>query len=355
MTAARHSTLVCCAAAAVATILLGRPAAAQTAYTVLDLGRAPEPPMPPAPYSCSPCVDQMLMNAKGQLVISRRLQGFSIYYWEPGMSAAMLMGRADDTNRAVAISSNGYFVGTSDGGAAVPFLWSKAAGFKPLCCADTWYPLGVNASGVVVGTRLFGEYRAVVWTSRDPTYLDDLDIAGKERWTFAQAQTISDDGTIAGIGHLRTSAGALQLHYFVLTPTVGGGTGALDRTDWTASATESAPGEPPSNAIDGNLSTRFTTGQRQHDSQGFSVSWPGDRTVGRIRMDVGPSTNDYPRTCGIWVTDTSGNVTFIDCSADTAGVVDVSFTPLAVHKIEVWQWGGASSWWSIAEFNAFTR
>src|SRR5436189_216609 len=32
--------------------------------------------------------------------------------------------------------------------------------------------------------------------------------------------------------------------------------------------------------------------------------------VFRIRMDVGASGNDYPRTCGIWVKDTTGNVTF---------------------------------------------
>jgi hypothetical protein len=70
-------------------------------------------------------------------------------------------------------------------------------------------------------------------------------------------------------------------------------------------------------------------------------------------MEVGPSSTDYPRACGIWVTDTSGNVTFIDCAADASGTVDVSFTPLQVNKIEVWQWGAASSWWSIAELNVF--
>ena len=54
-------------------------------------------------------------------------------------------------------------------------------------------------------------------------------------------------------------------------------------------------------------------GDAQHDSQGFFVRWPGDRTIGRIRMDVGPSTGDYPRTCGIWVKGGVETVTFVNC------------------------------------------
>ena len=133
------------------------------------------------------------------------------------------------------------------------------------------------------------------------------------------------------------------------------GDGTLNRSDWTASATESAPGDPPAHAIDGDLNTRFSTGNAQHDSQGFQVSWPGDRIVGRIRFEVGPSTGDYPTTCGIWVTDTFGRVTFVNCAADGSGTVDVSFPPIRVQKIEVWQWGSAPAWWSIAEFNAYSN
>ena len=129
--------------------------------------------------------------------------------------------------------------------------------------------------------------------------------------------------------------------------------GPLDRSDWTVVATESSPSDPPEQAIDGDLATRFSTGNAQHDSQGFIVSWPEDRSIGRIRMEVGPSTGDYPRTCGIWVKDTVGSVTSVDCAADASGNVDVTFSPVAASKIEVWQWGTSGSWWSIAEFNVF--
>ena len=169
---------------------------------------------------------------------------------------------------------------------------------------------------------------------------------------FEQARAISDDGVITGIGRFTTSSGVVEPHYFALIPGVSSD-GALNRGDWIASATEQAPADPPAHAIDGDINTRFSTGHGQHDSQGFEVSWPGNRTVGRIRMDVGPSVGDFPTTCGIWVTDTSANVTFVNCVVDGSGNVDVSFTPIPVQKIEVWPWGGAPAWWSIAEFNAY--
>jgi hypothetical protein len=319
---------------------------------VKDLGRAVEPPViPPAPLVVS--------NGAGQVGITETGSsggGFKAFFWEPGLPAALFAAaRPGDTQHLYGISSNGILIGTNDGGFAVPYRWSRTEGYVSLGGVDFYYPLAVNASGIVVGTQFLGGYRAVVWYKPlQITYVDDLTIEGGGPWqSFDQANGISDSGVITGIGHLLTSAGGIELHYFALMPTSGGGTGPLDRSDWTATATEFSADDPPSNAIDGNLNTRFSTGRGQHDSQGFAVSWPGDRTISRIRFEVGPSTGDYPRICGIWVTDTNGNVTQLPCQADGSGNVDVSFSALPVQKIEVWQWGSSGSWWSIAEFNAF--
>src|SRR4029079_16697182 len=145
-------------------LLFGGVSDAQPAYSVLDLGPAPDPVLPPTPYSCTPqCQEHTLMNASGQLVISRQLRSFDSYFWEPGLAAPILIdSRLEDEVRAVAISSNGLVVGTSDGGFATPFIWSRSRRRHSLCCADSWYPLGVNSSGVVVGTQLFGGYHAVI-------------------------------------------------------------------------------------------------------------------------------------------------------------------------------------------------
>jgi len=136
--------------------------------------------------------------------------------------------------------------------------------------------------------------------------------------------------------------------------TAGSSDGVLDRSDWVAWATEWSDGEPPSNALDGDLATRFTTGDAQHDSQGFGVSWPGTRIVARIRMDRGASIGDEPTTCGIWVFDASDRSTLVDCAPDADGIVDISFPAVAAHRIDVWQWGVSGNWWSIAEFNVYS-
>jgi hypothetical protein len=140
----------------------------------------------------------------------------------------------------------------------------------------------------------------------------------------------------------------------VLVSGAGSADGVLDRSDWTVWASEYSYDEPASNAIDGDLTTRFTTGAPQHDSQGFRVSWPGERIVSRIRIDLGASPGDEPRACGMWLADLSGTSTFVTCVPDAAGTIDVSFPPVSAHQIEVWQWGTADNWWSIAEFNAYS-
>jgi hypothetical protein len=334
--------------------------AAQTDYTVFDLGPA-SPVTSELPWwyvrCSSPCEDSMLMNGNGQVAIRKQRTTpaavDSVLYWEPGMAVPITVGRSDTEARLSAMSGNGWITGTSNGGVSAPFVWSKAAGYLALCCPDYYYPLAINAKGVAVGYYDASPRRAVVWNDRTPTLLDDLNIVGKERWTFQDAQGISDDGKISGIGLLTTSTGVAESHYFVLTPTPN--SGALDRRDWIVWATENAPADPPGNALDGNINTRFSTGTAQHDSQGFFVQWAGDRTIGRIRMDPGPSTGDYPRTCGIWVKNAAGAVTFVNCQADASGVVDVSFPPMPAQNVEVWQWGNSAYWWSIAEFNVFPR
>jgi hypothetical protein len=159
--------------------------------------------------------------------------------------------------------------------------------------------------------------------------------------------------------HLVDGAGNFGVEPAPLKVVVGSAAGPpaatpLSRGDWIAWATQSAPADPPAHALDGLLHTRFSTGAAQHDSQGFRVSWPGNRRIGRVRIETGPSPGDYPRACGIWLTAAGGSVsTYIACMPDAAGVVDISFPPVDTQKIEVWQWGTALNWWSIAELNAY--
>jgi hypothetical protein len=339
-------------------------AAAAAAFRLVDLGPASEAGAL-APYACTDdgrCADHTLINAFGQVVLSMdgtasgSFGARQAYFWESTLATRVPIGRIGDTVVAVSLSSNGWVVGTSDSGVRTPFLWSRATGMRRLSSGsaggdERYRPLGVNSLGAVVGTR--DGLRAVLWSAPGALVVDlnDLEIAGGGPWeVLEEARAISDQGWILGVGRLTGVAGR---HVFLLIPTLGSGAGAIDRSDWTASATEHAPADPPRNAIDGTLTTRFSTGTPQHDSQGFSVAWPGDRMIGRIRLELGASLTDYPRSCGIWITDTAGNVEFEACTADEAGNVEVAFAIRPVHLIEVWQWGVTGSWWSIAEVYAY--
>ena len=361
------SGLARCAGAGLLVVVLATTAAAQApGYTVTDLGRGQPPVSPPLAYLCNAVVGadkcpnvQMVTNGTA-IVFHRRTNPlapglYGAFYWEPGMSQSVPTGqRSDDTTRVVAMSSNGFIVGVEDSGVQRAYRWSRTSGYLPLDYFNRSHALSVNAAGLVVGQEVQSTaYRAVLWNnSTTPFYLDDLNITGRENWVFESAYVITDDGVIGGVGQVVTGSGARETHNFLLTPVA---TTALDRRDWMVTATESSRSDAPSNAIDGNMTTRFSTGNAQHDNQGFIVNWPGERTIGRIRLEVGPSTNDYPRTCGIWVTDTIGHVTFVSCVPGADGDVDVSFPPIPASKIEVWQWGTTSWWWSIAEFNVYRQ
>ena len=55
------------------------------------------------------------------------------YFWEPGLPAPLFAAaRRDDTQHLFGISSNGILIGTNDGGAAVPYRWSRSEGYASL-------------------------------------------------------------------------------------------------------------------------------------------------------------------------------------------------------------------------------
>ena len=138
------------------------------------------------------------------------------------------------------MSSNGFLTGTYNGGVARGYRWSRTTGMIALDPPDRAYPLGVNASGLVVGLVDLSSVRAALWnptsTFAPPTYLDDLNIVGKGGWVFNTAYAITDSGVIAGIGTVTTTAGT-ESHNFLLIPSGGGG-GAMNRSTWTVTAPE---------------------------------------------------------------------------------------------------------------------
>ncbi|HET8913316.1 MAG TPA: discoidin domain-containing protein [Ktedonobacteraceae bacterium] len=128
----------------------------------------------------------------------------------------------------------------------------------------------------------------------------------------------------------------------------------LDRTGWNASASVSNAGEPPSNALDGVFSTRWSTGQPQSSGISFQVDMGKTQSFSSIALDCGASGGDYPRGYQVFVSNdgsTWGNA--IASGQGINGYTVITFAKQSDRYIKVVLTASSGSWWSIDEFYAF--
>jgi O-glycosyl hydrolase len=131
-----------------------------------------------------------------------------------------------------------------------------------------------------------------------------------------------------------------------------GATGALPRGAWIASASVSNGGEPPSNALDGNGATRWSTGQAQTNGQWFQVDLNSPQTFFQIEMDSGASAGDYAQGFQVYVSNDGTNWSdSLVSGAGSSQTIDVTFANQTARFIRVIQTGSSSHWWSLHEFN----
>ncbi|MET9222649.1 glycoside hydrolase family 3 C-terminal domain-containing protein [Streptomyces sp. NPDC003300] len=134
----------------------------------------------------------------------------------------------------------------------------------------------------------------------------------------------------------------------------GGGHSLLSRTGWTASASATGGGDVAARMLDGDSSTRWSTGTPMVNGQTVTVDMGASHTVDQITMDSAGSASDYAR--GYQVALSANGTTWsapVATGTGSAALVTASFPAQAARYIRVTQTGSATSWWSIAEFNAY--
>lgn len=135
----------------------------------------------------------------------------------------------------------------------------------------------------------------------------------------------------------------------------GSTTGALPRGAWIASASVSNGGQPPTNALDGNAGTRWSTGQPQTNGQWFQVDLISPQTFFQIEMDSGVSAGDYAHGYQVYTSNDGVNWgSPVVIGAGRSQGVSVTFANQTARYIRVIQTGNASQWWSLHEFNLLT-
>ena len=118
------------------------------------------------------------------------------------------------------------------------------------------------------------------------------------------------------------------------------------RAAWKLTASHK-PGEVM-NAIDGNLGTRYTTGESMQPGMWFQVELPEVTKVAGLILDAAGSRNDYPRGCAIDVsTDGTTWETAIERGEEKSSKVVIEFPEKEAKYIRITQTGQHRLYWSI--------
>jgi hypothetical protein len=129
----------------------------------------------------------------------------------------------------------------------------------------------------------------------------------------------------------------------------------LGRAGWGAST--NAPyksADAPANAIDGNYSTRFSTGEAQRPGLFLEIDLGSPHSFDEVKMAVPNSPNDYARGYKVEVS-TNGSAwsTVASCSGTRTPEV-VSFPGQDARYVLVALTASSRYWWSVDELNLYT-
>ncbi len=166
-------------------------------------------------------------------------------------------------------------------------------------------------------------------------------------------------------GYLDSGLANGMTYYYVISALNGAGEsanssqvyampGTLNRITWVASSSTTGS-DDPDNALDGNLSTRWSTDASQSNGQWFQVDMSSVNVFNKIVLNAANSPNDYPRGYQVLVSNDglnwSGPVT---SGAGNSSITTITFTNVAARYIRIVQTGSVSGlFWSIHEFNVF--
>lgn len=135
----------------------------------------------------------------------------------------------------------------------------------------------------------------------------------------------------------------------------------VDPTGWTATADPSGPtnscctADVAAGAVDGDASTRYSTGEGQAPGQYLQVDFGKLAPARQVVFDTGASTGDYPRAYEVQVSRDGMNWTTVVASGVGTGqftTADLSGQPIQYVRISL-TGTDANDWWSVADVRAY--
>jgi glucosylceramidase len=135
----------------------------------------------------------------------------------------------------------------------------------------------------------------------------------------------------------------------------------VDPAGWSATANPDGPvndcctGDVAANAVDGDASTRYSTGTGQAPGQHLTVDFGTTVPARRVVVDTGISTGDYPRGYSVETSRNGTTWTTVLPAADGAGqftTVELDGTPVRYVRLTLTK--AVDNWWSVADVRAYT-
>lgn len=125
----------------------------------------------------------------------------------------------------------------------------------------------------------------------------------------------------------------------------------LPRSDWTVSAIASAASDPPTNAIDGDPATRWSTGRGMRPGDWFQIDLGAQQPISSVVLDAGASAGDFPR--GYEISVSSDGVNWGQPIATGGGrtLTRALFPTVSARYVRIVNQGSSGSWWSVHELN----
>ncbi|MER5431868.1 discoidin domain-containing protein [Streptomyces sp. NPDC002588] len=129
----------------------------------------------------------------------------------------------------------------------------------------------------------------------------------------------------------------------------------LSRAGWTATASNTSPwpNDVLPHMLDGDLTTRYTSGAGQESGQWVEVDMGKAENFDTLVMDAGNSVNDYARSADVYVSSDGSDWTKVASIASGQPVEAVTFATQTARYVKVVNTGSAGNWWSIGEFNVY--
>lgn len=132
----------------------------------------------------------------------------------------------------------------------------------------------------------------------------------------------------------------------------------LNRAGWKASASSTptdpcCTGDVPANILDGNPSTRWSTGAAQANGQWLQIDMGAPRRFNGIILDAFNSGGDYPRSYQVFVSNDGANWGNAIVSGNGSQYTVIAFARQTARYIKIVQTGSAGNWWSVHELNVY--